>query len=206
MQHVTTAPESVRQNIAAAFFLIATAVSGQTAQQRHFEVASIKAGGDLFSIRPERTGGRIRWTTQLCYLIAYAYQLDSSRVSGAKCGLTYALEATFDPSATDEQIRLMAQALLLDRFRMRSHRVTTEANGYALTIGKGSLKVKKVEAGDKPPPMPEGDKDASPALRAETYIAATVPQAGVIAITGRRVSISQLAETLQRSTSIPVWD
>jgi uncharacterized protein (TIGR03435 family) len=149
----------------------------------------------------EESGGQLN-----CYLIVYAYQLDSFRVSGAKCGLTCALEATFDPSATDEQIRLMAQALLLDRFRMRSHRVTTEANGYALTIGKGGLKVKKVEVGDKPPPMPEGDKDASPALRAETYIAATVPQAGVIAITGRRVSISQLAEILQRSTSIPVWD
>jgi hypothetical protein len=67
MQHVATAPESVRQNIAAAFFLIATAVSSQTAQQQHFEAASIKAGGDLFSIRPERTGGRIRWTTQLLF-------------------------------------------------------------------------------------------------------------------------------------------
>jgi uncharacterized protein (TIGR03435 family) len=45
-----------------------------------------------------------------------------------------------------------------------------------------------------------------PALRAESYIAATVPQAGVIEITGRRVSMSQLAETLRRSTRIPVWD
>jgi uncharacterized protein (TIGR03435 family) len=186
--------------------LIATAVYGQTAQQPRFELASIKPGGDVFSTRPERTGGRIRWTTQLCYLIGYAYRLDFSRVSGSKCGLTHALEATFDPAATDDQVRLMAQSLLLDRFRMRAHRVTTEANGYALTIGKGGLKIIEIKVGDEPPPMPEWVKDASSALRAESYIAATIPQAGIIAITGRRVSMSQLAETLQRPTSMPVWD
>jgi uncharacterized protein (TIGR03435 family) len=33
-----------------------------------------------------------------------------------------------------------------------------------------------------------------------------VPEAGVVAITGRRVSISQLAEALQRSLGTPVRD
>lgn len=34
----------------------------------------------------------------------------------------------------------------------------------------------------------------------------TIPEAGVVAVTGRNVSTSQLAETLQRSIEIPVWN
>jgi uncharacterized protein (TIGR03435 family) len=127
-------------------------------------------------------------------------------VSGRNCGSTYSVEATFDPAATDDQVRLMVQSLLRDRFKMRSHRVTTEADGYALVIGKGGLKIREAKVADEPPNMPEWVKDASPALKAESFISATIPEAGVIAITGRRVSMSQLAETLQRSISMPVWD
>jgi uncharacterized protein (TIGR03435 family) len=186
--------------------LAAATAYGQTAPQPRFEVASVKPGGDIFSTRPARSVGRIRWTTQLCYLIGYAHRLDFSRVSSPNCGSTYSIEATFDPSATDDQVRLMVQSLLRDRFKMRAHRVTTEADGYALVIGKGGLKIREAKVADEPPGMPEWVKDASPALKAESYISATTPEAGVIAITGRRVSVSQLAETLQRLMSMPVWD
>jgi uncharacterized protein (TIGR03435 family) len=186
--------------------LAGAAAYGQPAPQPRFEVASVKKGGDVFSTRPDRTAGRIRWTTQLCYLIGYAYQLDFSRVSGKPCGSIYSVEATFDPAATDDQVRLMIQSLLSDRFKLRTHRATTEADGYALTIGKGGLKIKEANATDEPPAMPDWVKDASPALRAETYIFLTMPEKGVIAVTGRRVSMSQLAVTLQRSTQMPVWD
>jgi uncharacterized protein (TIGR03435 family) len=188
-------------------FLTAAAMYGQTDPQPRFEVASVKPVGDaFFSTRPVRSGGRIRWTTQLCYLIGYAHRLDFSRVSGPKCGSVYSVEATFDPAATDDQVRLMVQSLLTDRFKMRAHRVTTEVNGRALSIGKGGLKIKEANVADEPPPMPEWVKDTSSALKAESYIFATMPEEGVIAITGRRVSMSQLAETLQRSTGMSVWD
>ncbi|MGA3095423.1 MAG: TIGR03435 family protein [Bryobacteraceae bacterium] len=184
-----------------------SAASGQgSGQPPSFEVASVKPGGDIFSTRPDRAGGRIGWTTQLAYLIGYAYRLDFSRVDGPNLGAVYSLEAIFDPTSTDDQIRLMVQSLLTDRFRMRSHRVTTVADGYALSIAKKGLKIKEAKAGDDPPPMPEWVRDASPALRAESFISATLPEVGVIQILGRRVSMSQLAETLQRSTRTPVWD
>jgi len=87
-------------------FWAAAAAYGQNVPQTRFEVASVKPGGDIFSTRPDRSGGRIRWTTQLCYLIGYAYRLDFSRVSGRPCGAIYSLEAMFDPATTDDQVRL----------------------------------------------------------------------------------------------------
>lgn len=73
-----------------------------------FEVASIKPGGDIFSTRPEISAGTFRWTTQLAYLIGYAYELDFSRVSAPKgLGRIYRIEATFDPAAMNRDIRSM---------------------------------------------------------------------------------------------------
>jgi uncharacterized protein (TIGR03435 family) len=123
--------------LTAAALAAAWAVHAQPAPA--FEVASVKrsvgivgADGihrDVFSTRPDLSPGRIRWTSQLCYLIAYGYHLDFSRISGAKCGMIYSIEATFDPQASDEQVRFMIQSLLADRFKLRAHRASTEANG-----------------------------------------------------------------------------
>ena len=181
---------------------------GQAAPQPHFEVASIKTAGGVFSTRPrpERSGGRIRWTTQLCYIVGYAHRLDFSQVSGQKCSSVYSLDAIFDPTATDDQVRLMVQSLLTDRFKMRSHRTATQADGYGLVIGKGGPKIKAIKQGEEPPPMPEQINNASSTRKTEIYISATSPHAGVIEVTGRGVSISQLAENLQRMIGIPVWD
>jgi uncharacterized protein (TIGR03435 family) len=181
----------------------AAAAQAQTDPQPRFEVVSIKPGGDTFSTKPARSGGRIRWTTQVCYLVGYASHLDASRVSGKGCGAVYSIEATFDPAATDDQVRSMMQSLLSDRFRMLAHRVSTEADGFALVIGKGGLKIKEADPAAEPPPMPAWIRNPS---KAESFISSTGPEPGVTAITGRNVSMSQLAETLQRSIKMPVWD
>jgi len=171
----------------AACLLTPAAIRCQTTPQPRFEVTSVKPAGNIISVKPQRSGGRIRWTTDLCYLIGYAYRLDSSRLS-APCNRTYAVEATFDPGATDDQVRQMMQSLLTDRFKMRAHRVTTEANGLALSVEKGGLKIREDDTAGEP------------------YMAATLADAGVVTITGRGASISQLAETLQRGLGTPVWD
>lgn len=167
--------------------LLAADAPGQNVPQHHFEVVSIKVGGDTFSTRPNRSLGRLRWTTEMNYLIGYAYGLDFSRISGAQLADTYTVEATFDPAATDGEVRLMMQALLADRFRMRSHRVVVETDGYALSVGKGGLRMK-------------------PSEQAESYVSATSLDAGTIAIQGHGASIPKLAETLQRVVQLPIWD
>jgi uncharacterized protein (TIGR03435 family) len=186
--------------------LAATAAYGQDAAHPRFEVASIKPGGNVFSTKPDRLPGRIRWTTQVVYLIGYAHRLDFSRVSGLHNGSVYTVEATFDPRATDDQVRLMLQSLLTDRFKMRSHRVTVEHDGYALYLGKADFRIKQAPAAGEHTGVSGSDNGASRALAAGSYIAATMPVAGVIAITGRKASVSQLAETLQRVVGVPVWD
>jgi uncharacterized protein (TIGR03435 family) len=173
-----------------------------------FEVASVKPGGHILSTGPpERTGGWLRWTTQLAYIIGYAYRVDLTRLSGGSgLGAIYDIEATFDPAATEDQVRNMVQSLLTERFNLRCHRVTGEENGYALVIGKGGFKTKEAKETDEPPPMPGWVEDASPALKAETYISAILPEKGVVAINGRRVTMSQLAQTLERVSQTPMWD
>lgn len=188
-----------------AFATVGTAYAQNAPQQQRFELASIKPGGDIFSTRPNLLSGRIRWTTQLCYLIGYAYHLDFSRVTGRNSGSVYSIEATFEPSAKEEQIRLMMQSLLTDRFQLQTHRITKEAEGYALVAGKGGLKIREATA-DEIPKLPEWFKEGSPALRAESFISASGTERGILTITGRRVSMSQLAETLQRVTQTPMWD
>ena len=108
-------------------FLLAAEAYGQEPQPR-LEVASIKLGGTVLSPRPQRSPGRLRWTTQLAYLIGYAYDLDFSRVSGPPLGSVYTIEAVFDAAATEDQLRIMLQALLADRFKMRFHRINAEVN------------------------------------------------------------------------------
>jgi len=182
---------------------------GQSVPQTHFEVASVKPGGDLFATRPQRSPGRFRWTTEIDYLVGYAYFLDFSRIVGAfgpGVGPIYTVEAAFDPAATDDQVRLMLQSLLAERFKLRFHRVTKEVDGYALSIGKNGIKMKEANAAGDAAPPPKPGKDAPPAASADSFVSASIPGAGVVLITGRRASISRLAETLQRFLELPLWD
>jgi uncharacterized protein (TIGR03435 family) len=118
---------------------IAACAWAQTAAPPRFEVASDKEGADLFATRPERSQGRIPWTTQLAYRIGYAYGLDLSRVSWASLGAIYTAEATYDPAATEADVRLMLQSLLSDRFRMRSHRASAaRKSGTSVEEAKGN--------------------------------------------------------------------
>jgi uncharacterized protein (TIGR03435 family) len=192
--------------LVAALGLAASAVStGQPA----FEVASVKpVAGDILAARPTRSGGRITWTTDLWYLISYGWNLQFPFISGPIPGSAsiFRVDATTDAEATEDQIRLMFQSMLKDRFKLVARVVTKEGDGYALSVGKIGLKIKEAKEGDPPPPLPEWARDGSVAAW-EGGIAATSPEAGVIAITGRRVSISKLIDTLRRVLGGKmVWD
>jgi uncharacterized protein (TIGR03435 family) len=58
------------------------------------------------------------------------------------------LDARAPEGATDDQVRLMMQSLLEDRFKLKAHRETREMPDYELTLGKG--KPKLAEADDAP--------------------------------------------------------
>lgn len=123
-------------------------------------------------------------------------------------GTIYQVEATFDPNATEDQVRLMLQALLTDRFKMVSHRAAKEVDGYALAVAKGGPKMQEAAEGQIPglPDWMRGSAD--PAGLEERVIATLLPlpEKGVGTLTGRRVTMLQFAETLQRLLSMAVVD
>ena len=174
-----------------------------------FDVASIKPSQQPWlQIAPQRSGGRFNWTTDLHYLIGYAYQLPLSRLAGPVPGSDYLFEivATTDPSATDDQVRWMLQTLLAERFKLAVHREAKEVDGYALKAGSRGPKIQEAKEEGPPPPMPAwmGKQVAEAAL--DGRVVAMAPSAGVVAITGRRVTMTQLAAALERQMGAFVTD
>jgi uncharacterized protein (TIGR03435 family) len=165
-----------------------------------FEVASVKPANLTFlQLSPHRSGGLLRWSTMLNLVIEYAYHLQTWQIAGypSTSNDLFAFEATTSPDATDDQVRLMFQSLLADRFKLAVHRETKQQDGWALTLGKSGLKIKEAKDSDPPPPMPEWfGKFEAKAL--DGQVMATMEGKGVGALTGRRVSMAQLAASLQR--------
>jgi uncharacterized protein (TIGR03435 family) len=174
-----------------------------------FEVASVKvAQGDILQTRPNRQGGRVTWTTDLWYLIAYAYKLQPYRMSGAIPGSAYiyAVEATFDPAATDDDLRLMFQSLLKGRFKMDSHTETKNLSGFRLSVAAGGPKI-SAALPDEKPPLPDWAAPRGSFLDAfEGKLASVLLSRGVYGIAARRASIPQFCDELQRLLGVPVLD
>jgi uncharacterized protein (TIGR03435 family) len=93
-----------------------------------------------------------------------------------------------------QQIRLMVQALLADRFKLKATRQTKELPVYALVVAKGGVKMKEAPA---PPPNPSG---APPPLPTP----GSAPRPGMIMMTGRgevtgtAVPVASIANILSR--------
>jgi uncharacterized protein (TIGR03435 family) len=170
-------------------------IAGQTAPLK-FDVASVKVSADdILWARPRRSPGRIRWTTQGIYLLAYAYGMEWWRISGAGefGGTIYEIEATTDPHATDAQLRAMMQSLLIDRFGMKAHRVTKNGiRGYALSVGKYGPKM-------------EAAKDVDDA-RNEGSVASHGPVQNAVELNGDHATMLQLCDHLQRLLHTNVLD
>ncbi len=202
MEILATVPSRIA--IAAAFCVSAVpagAAQRQSPSHLSFDVASVKKvdRGERLTLSPIRTGGTIHWVTGRPLLILYAYHLQSWRIPGLQVDDSwYQIDAKTDPSATEDQIRQMLQTLLVERFKLASHRESRTVNGYALTVAKGGLKIKPAEDSEKAPPMPAYMSDRQPfAEQWEGRLMITVEDKGTLALTGRRVTIHDVAEAMQ---------
>ena len=189
-------------------FLAGTSfASAQVDAQSAFEVATLKRSdvSVVMSIVPERRGDRFTFhSAPLSLMIAYAYSVPVSRIEVQKNGL-YSVDAKIDPSATDEQARLMLQALLVERLKMTVHRETREVQGYALVVAKNGPKLKDADPSAKPPAMP--NYMAVPVTEAQgRTITVNADGRGVLAVLGRGGPISQLADQLSNVLRTPVVD
>lgn len=144
-----------------------------TASQRgagsQAEDAAIKPPAyDVVSIKPDRSGigPRLLFTLDaltatkvtLRFLIKEAYGVEDDEISEVPSWIkseTYDIEAKIDGAdiaelrkLTEGQWRLMFQALLADRFKLKVHRETKEIPVYELVIAKNGSTLQEAKPGD----------------------------------------------------------
>jgi uncharacterized protein (TIGR03435 family) len=154
--------------------LITTAVAfGQTAQTPApaFDVASIKpaAPGQHGRFIRGMPGGRLNVTNMpLKELVQLAYKVQPFQITGGPAWFvseSWDITAKPDTDPGPNQIPLMLQALLADRFALKFHRETKELPVYALVAGKPGDKTPglteskpgsctEIDPAAGPPPMP----------------------------------------------------
>jgi uncharacterized protein (TIGR03435 family) len=175
-----------------------------------FDVASVKTvEGARVQVRPNRSGGRLTWPTNLLFLVSDAYSLPDWRISGLPQGsAAYVIDATTSAQATTDEVRQIFQALLADRFRMASHWTTREMDGYDLTVAKGGAKMVEAHDGDPPgaaPPMLR--RVSAEALKEmDGLLMFDVPEPGVTSMAGRRIGMARFASGLGNVLQMPVED
>jgi uncharacterized protein (TIGR03435 family) len=126
------------------------AAFGQTPS---FEVASIKpappATGKNMRVSMGGDPGRINYSNvTLRDVLARAYGVKEPQISGPDWLATerYDIIATLAPNTPKEQVPLMLQNLLAERFKVTVHRETKTMPAYALTVGKNGPKLKEADA------------------------------------------------------------
>jgi uncharacterized protein (TIGR03435 family) len=142
-----------------------------------FEVASIKPsappeGGRIFFGGRGGPGsgdpGRLTYNNMtLQSLIIMAYNLKSYQVSGLPDGSNsqrFDIVAKVPEGASKDDVKVMMQHLLEDRFKLTVHRETKELPIYALVVGKNGPKMKESTVPDNPPPVPPADGKGAAAL------------------------------------------
>jgi len=209
---------------------VALAVLPAQAQRLDFDVASIKrsdpGGGSGISGGPRggpgsNDPGRVVYTNvTLTFLLGSAYDIRRMQLAGVEKWMDtdlFDVEAKVPQGAGKDDLRIMTQNLLLDRFGMKVHRETKEMPIYALVVAKGGSKLKPAQE-----KSPTTEKDGSvrmggigegcPAIRVGAGVAPNLSKGYMVFVNGRAcmVSFSQstkwLADSLAPRLGRPVVD
>ena len=127
------------------------------------------------------------------------------------------IHAKLPSGATKEQVPQMLQALLAERFKLAFHRESQEQNVYALVVGKNGAKLEPsppdapAAAGDqsaRPDPLQvSGNAQTGVTIRATGVagpVRMQVGQDGMMHITSDKVTMDQLAGSIERFVDRPV--
>jgi uncharacterized protein (TIGR03435 family) len=129
-------------------------MNGQSANPRTFEVADIKPCEPGTPEPPGQRAGMVRFTfpggrfearaTTVAFLLEWAYGLLPSQHSRGPAWMDndrFDIVAKASGAATDDEMKLMTQALLAERFHLRFHHETREAPVLVLSMGKTDPKL-----------------------------------------------------------------
>ena len=140
-------------------------------------------------------------------LVEIAYGLQAFQVIGPGWIGTarYDIIAKVPPGATREQLNLMLQSLLEDRFKMKVHHETREFPGYDLVVAKGGLKLKEkvsvdsCSVGVRREGCPDGVAYTSGIAKSsdQPRVLLMGPREGGRIIVGRSTTFKDMARVLQ---------
>ncbi len=85
-------------------------------------------------------------------LVSLAWDVPGDRVSGGPAWLEtdrFDVIAQASSGSTREQMNAMLQALLAERFDLKVHQDSRDVAGFAMTVAKGGVKMKKSASGDE---------------------------------------------------------
>ena len=212
-------------SLAGIFLLTSRATHGQAPATLQFEVASVRPSGPL--PRGGRGGTAMRTPDRLTYqyatmlrLIMDAYGVGRGQIRGPQWVIANTVDgaALFDMSArvpagaTSEQVAVMLQNLLKDRFKLAFHAETPAASGFAIVAARSGSKL-TASAG----PVQESErnvttqgaihlqiqKDGFPELYRGLNMGATF-SAGTVRMRFRDYPLSDLAQQLSFALDVPI--
>jgi uncharacterized protein (TIGR03435 family) len=140
--------------ITTAIFLVLAQLSGPAVPVPSFEVASIKPSDATTRDSGGQTGkGRaVMRNVTLKRCMRGAYGVPETQILGGPKWVDenrYDIDARAAGPAGDEELSVMLQSLLTERFQLAFHREIRNLGGYALVVGKNGSKL-KVAAPDAP--------------------------------------------------------
>jgi uncharacterized protein (TIGR03435 family) len=134
------------------FTILALSVAALSAQ--NFEIASVKRSGPgaaADALPPQQDPTRINYPgVTLKSVLAQAYGMTPEQITGPKwlADDRFDIVATLPAGTTPQQIPIMLQHLLTDRFGMTAHEENKTVAFFALVPAKGGAKLKSVEKPD----------------------------------------------------------
>jgi uncharacterized protein (TIGR03435 family) len=193
----------------------------QSAAPREFDVVSIKEvppNGDISAVNDRTPGRFVTINSPLRFVLLYAYRLQDYQLIGAPqwALLTrYNITATYaaDGSAPQDDVRVMVQKALADRFHISVHHERRDVPAYALVLARkdGKLgpqlapsdvdcdqwradKRPVIDAGGPSLAAPSGKRPACAMVTAMNFVS------------GGTRPISELARNLEFAAGRPVVD
>lgn len=110
-----------------------------------FETASVKLSKECLYDTSISRGGVALKGVPLTPILVHAFKIGADRISGPSWLETVCFDviARLPQGAKTDQVPIMLQALLADRFQLRAHKESRMGTEYALVIDKGGPKLKE---------------------------------------------------------------
>jgi uncharacterized protein (TIGR03435 family) len=165
-----------------------------------FEVASIKPSHSTSNNGGVRFNpGGLTADAPLRFLIVFAYHIKDFQLTGGPAWVEserYEIDAKAPGTAMPDQLRLMTQSLLEDRFHLKLRRRTEQRPAYILSPAKGGVKMR--ESGADCAAL--ANEDSSRGRTCGAWFATDDE------FNGTKISMAQFVEWLAESAEQPVVD